>query len=214
MQCLRVPVCFAVLFGIVATWSLAEETEGELTADEFVVNAASLYANARYSEAAELYRRFIDDFGSSPDAQTAIRQTYYPLAMCLLRLQRFTEAYQAIKDAFEKNLDLDRAQAQELLFWKGVCEINQQDPQARKTLEDFLSQFPPGLEGNAGYARRFPSDPKNTRGAAACRDLSPPGGKTGRGGRLLRADQNKTCFDQPWTRNNPAASCFTRSREG
>lgn len=157
MQCLRVPVCFAVLFGIVATWSLAEETEGELTADEFVVNAASLYANARYSEAAELYRRFIDDFGSSPDAQTAIRQTYYPLAMCLLRLQRFTEAYQAIKDAFEKNLELDRAQAQELLFWKGVCEINQQDPQARKTLEDFLSQFPPGLEGNAGYARRFPS---------------------------------------------------------
>ena len=78
MQCLRVPVCFAVLFGIVATWSLAEETEGELTADEFVVNAASLYANARYSEAAELYRRFIDDFGSSPDAQTAIRQTSLP----------------------------------------------------------------------------------------------------------------------------------------
>ena len=157
MHCLRVPVCLAILFGIVATWSLAEETERELTADEFVVNAASLYANARYSEAAELYRRFIADFGSSPDAQTAIRQTYYPLAMCLLRLQRFTEAYQAIKDAFEKNLELDRAQAQELLFWKGVCEINQQDPQARKTLEDFLSQFPSGLEGNAGYARRFPS---------------------------------------------------------
>ena len=158
MHCLRLPACFAVVLGIVATWSFAEETESELTADEFVVNAASLYANGRYHEAAELYRRFIADFGSSPDAETAIRQTYYPLAMCLLRLQRFAEAYQAIKDAFAKNLDLDRAQAQELLFWKGICEINQQQyAEARKTLEEFLNQFPPALEGNAGYARQFPS---------------------------------------------------------
>src|SRR5215207_6088684 len=110
MHCLRVPACFAVVLGIVATCSLAEETESELTADEFVVNAASLYANGRYNEAAELYRKFIADFGSSPDAETAIKQTYYPLAMCLLRLQRFPEAYQAIKDAFGKNLDLDRSQ--------------------------------------------------------------------------------------------------------
>ena len=158
MHCLRVPACFALLFGFVATWSLAEENDSELTADEFVVNAASLYAKGRYSEAAELYRRFIADFGSSPDAETAIRQTYYPLAMCLLRLQRFPDAYQAVKDALEKNLDLDRAQAQELLFWKGVCEINQQAPeQARNTLEEFLSQFPPAIEGNAAYARQFPS---------------------------------------------------------
>jgi TolA-binding protein len=158
MLCLRLPACFAVVLGIVATWSFAEETESELTADEFVVNAASLYANGRYHDAAELYRRFIADFGSSPDAETAIRQTYYPLAMCLLRLQRFAEAYQAIKDAFAKNLDLDRAQAQDLLFWKGICEINQQQyAEARKTLEEFLNQFPPALEGNAGYARQFPS---------------------------------------------------------
>jgi TolA-binding protein len=158
MHCLRVPACFAVVLGIVATWSLAEETESEFTADEFVVNAASLYANGRYYEAAELYRKFIADFGSSPDAETAIKQTYYPLAMCLLRLQRFPEAYQAIKDAFDKNLDLDRSQAQELLFWKGICEINQQQhAEARKTLEEFLNQFPPALEGNAGYARQFPS---------------------------------------------------------
>ncbi len=156
MHCLRVPAAFAVFLGVLAIWSLAEESE--LTADEFVVNAASFYENGRYSEAAELYQRFIAEFGAAPDAQIAIRQTYYPLAICLLRLQRFAEAYQAIKDALEKTIDLDRAQAQELLFWKGVCEINQQHAaEARKTLEEFLSQFPPALEGNAGYARQFPA---------------------------------------------------------
>ena len=158
MHCLRVPACFAVLFGIVAVCSLAEETESDLTADEFVVNAASLYANGKYEEAAELYRKFISDFGAAVDAQTAIRQIYYPLAMCLLRLQRFAEAAETIKDAFEKNPDLDPAQAQELLFWQGVCEINQQQAEgARKTFEKFLNQFPVGAEGNAGYARQFPA---------------------------------------------------------
>jgi tetratricopeptide (TPR) repeat protein len=183
MHCLRVPACFAVFFGVVATWSLAEETESELTADEFVVNAGSLYANGKYSEAAELYQRFIVDFGSSPDAETAIRQAYYPLAMCLLRLQRFPEGYHAIKDALYKNLDLDRAQAQELLFWKGVCELNQQAPdEARKTLEEFLSQFPPALEGNAGDARQFPSALRIPEARLLIGTMSPPGGESGRGG--------------------------------
>jgi hypothetical protein len=45
-------------------------------------------------------------FGSSHDAQTVIRQTYYPLAMCLLRSQKFAEAHQAIEDAFERNREL------------------------------------------------------------------------------------------------------------
>ena len=44
------PACFALFLGIVATWSLAKENESELTADEFVVNAASLYANDTFSE--------------------------------------------------------------------------------------------------------------------------------------------------------------------
>lgn len=49
MHCLSVPACFALFFGILANWSLAEENESELTADQFVVNAASLYANGKCS---------------------------------------------------------------------------------------------------------------------------------------------------------------------
>jgi hypothetical protein len=47
----------------------------------------------------------------------------YPLAMCLLRLQRFAEAHQAIKEALAGDSPIEIAHSQDLLFWKGVCEM-------------------------------------------------------------------------------------------
>ncbi len=158
MHCLPFRACFAVIFGLVAAWSFAEEIEGDLTADELIVNASSLYANGNYKEAVELYRRFITDFGSAAEAQTAIRQMRYPLAMCLVRLQDFAEALTAIEAALGSTPPLETAQVQELLFWKGVCEIQQERGEAaRKTLERFLGLFPGGSERNSGYARQFPA---------------------------------------------------------
>jgi TolA-binding protein len=158
MHCLHVRACFAIFFGIFAASSLAGETDGDLTADELAVKAASLYANGNYEKAAELYRKFVTDFGSAADAQEAIRQMRYPLAMCLVRLQRFAEALAAIENALGSDPPIETAQMQELLFWKGVCEIQQEQGEAaRKTLEGFLAVFPSGSERNSGYARQFPA---------------------------------------------------------
>ena len=87
----RCPAFFAILFGIFASYSLAQRLadNDDLTAEELAVNASTLFAQGKYAEAAELYRKFAADFGSSPEAQAT-------LAMCLLRLQRFSEAHQAI----------------------------------------------------------------------------------------------------------------------
>ena len=78
--------------------------------------------------------------------------------MCLLRLQRFAEAYQAIEDAFVKALSLTPRRRRNCSFGKGFAKsISNRRQAARKTLEEFLSQFPPGREGNGGYARQFPA---------------------------------------------------------
>ncbi len=53
---------------------------------------------------------------------------------------------------------IEVAQSQELLFWRGVCEMHEnQGEQARKTLEQFVALFPAGFERNAGYLRQFPA---------------------------------------------------------
>jgi hypothetical protein len=87
MLCLPVRICFAIFLGIFATSSLGLEAANneDFTADELMVNAASSYAKGDYAKAAELYRKFVADFGSAPEAQAAIRQTRYPLAMCLVQ---------------------------------------------------------------------------------------------------------------------------------
>ncbi|HEY5954448.1 MAG TPA: tetratricopeptide repeat protein [Terrimicrobiaceae bacterium] len=158
MHCLRVRACFAIIFGLVAACSFAEETEGDLTADELIVKASASYASGKHKEAAGLYRKFIADFGSAPEAEGAIRQMRYPLAMCLLRLQDFEEALVAIDDALKSDPSLETAHVQELLFWKGVCEIQQEQGEtARATFERFLGLFPDDAARNPRYARQFPA---------------------------------------------------------
>jgi TolA-binding protein len=153
-----VRACFAIIFGLVAACSFAEETEGDLTADELIVKASASYANGKHKEAAELYRKFIADFGSAPEAETAIRQMRYPLAMCLVRLQDFEEALVAIDDALKSDPSLETAHVQELLFWKGVCEIQQEQGEtARATFERFLDLFPDDAGRNPRYVRQFPA---------------------------------------------------------
>src|SRR5262245_43290840 len=158
MHCLRLRACLAIFLGLVAAFAPAEDVVTDLTADELIVKATALYANEKYKEAAELYQKFLLDFGTSPDPQATIRQLRYPLAMCLVRLQSFAEAFAAIEDALGSDPPMDPALMQELLFWKGVCELQQErGPSARATLEKFLSLFPQGADQNSGYTRKFPA---------------------------------------------------------
>jgi tetratricopeptide (TPR) repeat protein len=82
----------------------------------------------------------------------------YPLAMCLVRLQAFAEALQAIEDALNGNPPIEAPQMQELLFWKGVCEMQQEQGEAaRGTFEKFLGLFPGGSETSSRYSQQFPA---------------------------------------------------------
>ena len=113
--------------GIFASYSFAQRLadNDDLTADELAVNASSLFAQGKYAEAAELYRKFAADFGSNVEAQATLGQMRYPLAMCLLRLQRFSEAHQAIKQGLASDPPIEIAQSQDLLFWRGICEMQE-----------------------------------------------------------------------------------------
>lgn len=129
-----------------------------LSAEELVVNARSLYTQGKYTEAAALYQRFITDYGKAAEAQEAIRQMRYPLALSLLQMQKFPEAGEAIAVALSADPPLDQQLRQELVFWQGVCQMQEQDfAAAGKTLEDFLKMFPPGSERNPNYVKQFPA---------------------------------------------------------
>jgi TolA-binding protein len=154
---------FAILFGVFASCSFAQglADSQDLTADELAVNASLLFAQGKYAEAAELYRKFMADFGSNAEAKAALRHMRYPLAMSLLRLQKFSEAHEAIRQALASDPPIELAQSQELLFWRGVCEMQAgQGEQARATLEKFIGLFGAGSERTAAHLRQFPAAQK------------------------------------------------------
>lgn len=132
--------------------------DANLTAEELMVNAKQLYVAGKYAEAAAQYQLFISTYGAAKEAQEAVRQMRYPLAMCFLQMGKFTQALDEIKVALAAVPAIDTPQKQELAFWKGVCEMQDKEYEtARKSLEEFLTVFPPGAERNANYAVSNPA---------------------------------------------------------
>ncbi len=132
--------------------------DANLTAEELSVNASQLYAAGKYAEAAAKYGEFIAAYGKAKEAQAAVRQMRYPLAMSLLQLQKFPEAQEAIKEALSNDPPIAQQEKQDLTFWQGVCEMQDKDYEAaRKTFEQFLALFPAGSERNPNYAAQFPA---------------------------------------------------------
>ena len=176
MHWFRLQVCFFLAFGVLmerapaqkppppkaapqtSSPATASASDQNLTADELAVNARSLYTQGKYAGAAALYQKFIADYGKSVEAQTAVRGMRYPLAMSLVQMRKFPEAREAIAAALASTPPLDQQFRQELIFWKGVAEMDEKDYEtARKTLEEFVALFPPGSDRNPNYVKQFPA---------------------------------------------------------
>lgn len=132
--------------------------DNNMTAEELAVNASQAYQARDYAKAFSLYRKFIEQFGEAKEAQEAIRQMRYPMAMCLFHLKKFSEAIEAIDFALKVEPPLQNAQRQDLTFWKGVCYIQEQDYEnARKAFEVFLTMFLPNGERDPRYVQDHPA---------------------------------------------------------
>ena len=138
--------------------SKASANDANLTAEELSVNAKQLYVSGKYAEAAALYQQFMSAYGKAKEAQEAVRQMRYPLAMSLLQMGKYPQALEEIGAALANNPPIDVAQKQELTFWKGVCEMQGKEYEAaRKTFDGFLTMFPPGADRNPNYAVSNPA---------------------------------------------------------
>jgi len=115
----------------------------DLTAQELLDKASKDYVEGRHAEALEGFLQFRASYGESDQAAEAVAAMRVPIAMCFLQTQRFAEALDAITHALETEPEIPRNDREELLFWKGICEVQQgQHAEARATLETFLAEFP------------------------------------------------------------------------
>jgi tetratricopeptide (TPR) repeat protein len=129
-----------------------------LTANELFEKARTFFNQKNYKDALEAYLKFKAEFSASPDAAKALQSSLYPIAMCCVQQSRFAEAVPAIKAALETNPAPSPQQVQELTFWLGIAEIQNQDfATARAALEKFIALFPAGAEKNPITLRQNPA---------------------------------------------------------
>jgi tetratricopeptide (TPR) repeat protein len=78
--------------------------------------------------------------------------------MCFVQQSRFAEAVPAITEALDAKPPLSPQQVQELTFWLGIANLQNQDQAAaRAVLEKFIALFPPGAEKNPLTIRQNPA---------------------------------------------------------
>jgi len=144
------------------TWAAVRSGEAQeaappqgLTAQECYIDAERLFLDGKHEEASALFGKFIEDFGKSKEAEAAIRGIRFRHAMCFVHLRKFASAIEPLEIALKQEPPLQDAEIQELQFWLGVSQIEEKAfPDARASLEKFLSLFPADAGRNA--AQQFP----------------------------------------------------------
>lgn len=131
----------ALLFGALIV--CRPVTAQDLTAQELLDKASAAYVEGRHQEALDGFLQFRASYGESEQAEDAIANMRVPIAMSFLQTHQFAEALEAITHALETEPRIPREDREELLFWKGICAVQQgQHAEARKSLETFLTEFP------------------------------------------------------------------------
>ena len=119
----RICATFCTLVALL--WSLGQAShaqEAAMTAAELVEAGQVAFEKQDYARAKSLFSQFLDDFGDAEEAQAAVKQVRPVLAVCLIRTREFEAAREAMDVALQAG-DLDPDLRQELLFWKGVCQL-------------------------------------------------------------------------------------------
>lgn len=138
--------------------SPAPVVSGGLTADEAYNKARELFAAKEFAGALDLYLGFIADYGEAEQAKEAVRNSRYPIAICMIQLNRFADAVDAINTALALDPPIPADQQKDLTFWLAIASLQEGDHAgARANLEKFLALFPPQAENNPLYARRDPA---------------------------------------------------------
>jgi len=129
-----------------------------LTAQEYLDQAGRLFLDGKYSEAAAMYQEFETSYGKSEEAKPLLRATLYRLAMCFVHMKKFDDSLEAITKALAAQPPLQKQEVQELTFWLGVANLQEENfAAAREALEKFIALFPPGSERNPAYIQQYPA---------------------------------------------------------
>ncbi|HEY8901798.1 MAG TPA: tetratricopeptide repeat protein [Chthoniobacterales bacterium] len=138
---IRVGGTLAAAWMATAAW--AAPGAGDMTAEERYLAAINAYNAGKFAEAVVGFQRFEQDFSKTEAGQKAMANLRYPYAMSLLHTQKFPAALEVIQATLAATPPPIAEQREDLVFYKGVCEMQDQEyAAARKSFDTFVKEFP------------------------------------------------------------------------
>ncbi len=173
--------CLAAALGFAGNGPAAPDATGGstaiATAEEIYGSALKAYNSGDYAGAVAAFQKFESDFGKSEQGRPVVAGFQYPLAMSLLHLQKFDDALDAIKTALGATPPPGATAREDLLFYRGVCEMQGDDHEAaRKTFGQFVKDFPKSRQTSEAmllFATTFLLDDKWADAAAQFAGIRP-----------------------------------------
>lgn len=134
---------FLCLTVLIPKYAPAEEAAPEAgTARDIILKADKAYNEKRHEEAVAGYQKFLDDFGTSPEAKPLLPHVRYNLVAALMQTQKFGPAVEAIEEA-RKIPEITPDKQENLSFWLGVSLMQTgETAKAREALGEFMEKFP------------------------------------------------------------------------
>ena len=130
---------------------------GELTAEELLQKANADYAAGKWEDAANGLTQFIKAYGGRAEAAQLVSRLRYPVARAWLQAGKFEATIAAIEEALRSTPPVAQQEAQELMYWKGLCLLRlEKNGASRDALEKFVAVFPRDAWKQAAYVTQFP----------------------------------------------------------
>ncbi len=122
--------------------ALRVTAQSGLTAQELYIAANSAYNARDYAKAAPLYEEFVSNYGTSLEAENAMRIVLPHLVFSYIRMLQYDQALARLPQALALS-DLQNDYKEELTFWLGACQLQTESyDEAYATLVGFAEDFP------------------------------------------------------------------------
>lgn len=147
---LRYLIAASTLLAVAAALAETQDAPAAGTARDLIVKADSAYNSKNFQDAVAGYERFLEDFGSNPEAAQDLPRVHYNLAAALMQKQDFARAVDATEVALNDK-ERTEAQREDLIFWRGAALLQSGDPEkALAALTEFRSKYPRSPKASDG----------------------------------------------------------------
>ncbi len=139
-------LCGWLLGSWIPVWAQSNTSGLDLetaTAEQLLNSGINSYNSGNYAASEESFSKFLELYGESAEALETLPRLLPLLAISRIQQNKFPQALPVIERYFTDVAEREPKWEEEMMFWRGVCQLQAQDYlAAEKSLMEFIDKYP------------------------------------------------------------------------